>query len=213
MGISLTILIYGAEIEAVPRELWQEPAIRNDSKRRRRHPGKILLYTPVHHDAMVRHGIDVYRRGRPDITQDILKTICNHPFTRENRVSIYLYTVEGRTIWVNPETRIPHDYYRFEGLMIQLLEKGMVPPDDGRFMKIVYTPLGEILGDKVFILHEEGEEMPPDKEYYDGSTLVIGGFQKGDFDPEILGRGRKISIYREPLYASTAMCIFLTRIL
>jgi len=139
---------------------------------------------------MVRHGIDVYRRGRPDITQDILKTICNHPFTRENRVSIYLYTVEGKTIWVNPETRIPHDYYRFEGLMIQLLEKGMVPPDDGRFMRIVDKPLKELLGEKTLILHEKGEEMPLEKEFYDGSTVVIGGFQKGGFDREVMERGR-----------------------
>ncbi len=204
----LRFILYNAEIERVPRELWREPAIVNDSRRRRRHPSKILLYSPIHYTAMIKHGIDPSNRGRPDITLDILRIILNHPLTKSLDTEIYVSTVEGVKFWVNPETRIPHNYFQFEGLMIQLLEKGMVPPDDGRFLRLVEEiPIQNCIG-----LESNGEPIESIKKLPEELCIVIGAFQKGSLREHNLPIEQWISVSNEDLLAHIATCIFLTKL-
>jgi len=209
----IRIVIADAQLETIPKSLWNENAVKKDSRRRRRHPSKILLYTPIHYTAMIKHGIDIKKHGRPDITQDILKAITNHPLNREANIEIYIYTNQGEIFWVNSETRIPHNYYQFEGLMIQLIEKGKVPPDTGKFMKKMDINLDEILKGRVYLLHERGKpideiEIPKDTI----ATFIIGGFQEGEYSEQFQRIGDRISLYKESLYAGTAICILLTNL-
>ena len=209
----IKILIADAQLETVPERLWNENAVKKDSRRRKRHPSKILLYTPIHYTAMLRHGIDIKKHGRPDITQDILKTITNHPLNREVEIEIYIYTNKEELFWVNSETRIPHNYYQFEGLMVQLLEKGMVPPDTGEFMRRLDHSIEDLLEGETYLLHEEGRnidevELPIDKTI----TFIIGGFQEGDYSERFQRIRNRVSVYKEPLYAGTATCILLTKL-
>jgi len=209
----IRVIIADAQLEIIPKKLWKENAIVRDSNRRRRHPSKILLYTPIHYTAMLKHGIDIEKHGRPDITQDILKTITNHPISREKNIEIYIYTNKGELIWVNSKTRIPHNYYQFEGLIVQLLNKGKVPPDSGTLMRISNEEISKLLVDNAYLLHEEGEDIDKVKIPVNGDiTFVVGGFQKGDYSEEFLKIKRRISIYKEALYAGTATCILLTKL-
>ncbi len=209
----IRIVIADAQLETVPEQLWNENAVKNDSKRRKRHPSKILLYTPIHYTAMLKHGINVKRRGRPDITQDILKAIINHPLNRELDIEIYIYTINGELFWISSKTRIPHNYYQFEGLMVQLLKKGMVPPDTGEFMKKMDINLDELLKGDVYLLHEDGIDIDETTFPMDRTlTFVIGGFQEGDYSEKFHRIRNRISVYKEPLYAGTAACILLTRL-
>lgn len=207
------MVIADAQLEIIPRTLWNENTIRRDSNRRKRHPSKILLYTPIHYTAMLKHGIDIEKHGRPDITQDILKTITNHPINKEKDIEIYIYTNKRELIWVNNKTRIPHNYYQFEGLIVQLLNKSRVPPDSGDFMRIIHRDITKLLDGRAYLLHEDGEDMDKvEIPVNEDITFVVGGFQKGEYSEKFLKIKRKISVYKKPLYAGIATCILLTKL-
>jgi len=211
----IRILIADAEIDPVPEKLWKHPAIVSDSKRRRRHPSKMLLYIPIHYTAMIEHNIPLEGFGRPDITHRILLTVLDHPLNKRGLLEIYVYTRNrGELIWVNPDVRLPLDYYRFEGLMIQLLEKGRVPPNTGELIKIVREKTLEDIVEKPIIMEKEGrlftDYNPKDLL---GRTIIVGAFQRGDYSPKVKKLTNEyISIYEETLLASTAISILLTYI-
>jgi rRNA small subunit pseudouridine methyltransferase Nep1 len=211
------ILFVEASIETVPKKLWKHPAIIADSRRRKRPPKKILLNISLHHKAMVDHNIPLIKRGRPDIIHRTLLLTLDSPLNKEKQIEIYVHTIEDKIIWIHPDTRIPLDYYRFEGLITQLLEKGKVPPDtDKPLIKILNRNLEDIIGieNKVYLLDEKGRQIT--KEIIRdiiGNIVIIGAFQEGDFRDDILDKADKIiSISRYPLHTTTATCILLTKL-
>ena len=211
----IRILIADAEIDPVPEKLWKHPAIVSDSKRRRRHPSKILLYIPIHYTAMIEHNIPLERFGRPDITHRLLLTILDHPLNKRGMLEIYVYTRNrGELIWVNPEVRLPLDYYRFEGLMIQLLEKGQIPPKTGELIRIIRDKTLEDIVLKPIILERDGKIFTEyDPETLIGRTLIVGAFQRGDYSIRIKKlTDESISVFKQTLLASTAISILLTYI-
>jgi len=209
----IRLLIYDAQFDPIPKKMWKHPAILSDSKRRGRHPSKILLYTPIHYTAMKQYNISIDKYGRPDITHRILLNVLDHPLNRMKLLEIYVKNRRGELIWINPEVRLPLDYYRFEGLIIQLFRKRMIPPDDGSLLKIVEDlDIDELIGKRPIILTKDGE--PLNKFNIDrlfNRTVILGGFQRGEYPKRILDLdGDFISIYKESILASTAISIFLS---
>lgn len=212
----LRIVIVETSIEKVPKELHKHPSIINDAKRRRRRPDKILLYIPIHYGAMHAKGIKMEKRGRPDILHRLLIIIQDHPLNKSGYIELYFHTIHDEIYWVNPATRPPLHYYGFEGLMIQLLEKGRIPPEEGDpLIKKINKEIVEVLTEddrKVYALDREGIEISsiPKEEIF-GNTLIIGGFQKGSYRKDIEKLVEtKISLAKETLKASTAACMALT---
>lgn len=212
----IRIVIVEASIEKIPKKLHKHPSIISDAKRRRRRQDKILLYLPIHYSAMLAKGIKMEKRGRPDILHRLLITIQDHPLNKEGYIELYFHTIHDDIYWVNPATRPPLHYYGFEGLMIQLLEKGRVPPEkDDALIKKIDKGIGEILTEdnrRVYALEREGVEITriPIKKIL-GNTVIIGGFQKGSYRKDIEELiETKISLAKETLKASTAACMALT---
>lgn len=213
----IRIVIVEASVEKVPKELHKHPSIISDSKRRRRNPDKILLYLPIHYSAMLSKGMEVRKRGRPDILHRLLITILDHPLNKKGYIELYFHTINDQVYWVNPVTRPPLHYYGFEGLMIQLLEKGRVPPTDNKepLIKKMDKGIEEILtGDRrrVYALEREGMNIREiSGEELLGNTLIIGGFQRGAYREDIEALIEyKVSLAHETLKASTAACMALT---
>jgi|Deesub1362A_J573_1020465.scaffolds.fasta_scaffold00001_533 rRNA small subunit pseudouridine methyltransferase Nep1 len=210
------IVFVEASLEPVPRKLWNHPSVESDSKRRRRHPSKILLYIPIHYTAMKDHGISTVKRGRPDIVHRLLIMTLDSPLCKGGLLEIYIHTLDDKIIWVNPDMRVPLDYYRFEGLMIQLLRKGRVPPEkEPILMKIIDSKLEDVFREKnrkVYLLSVEGEPIDIRKTIEIlGETIVIGAFQEGEFREEIASYSdMRISISPYNHHASTAACNILT---
>ncbi len=210
------IVIVEASIEKVPKKIMKHPAIQKDAKRRGRDPNKILLYLPIHYTALIKHKIPVTKRGRPDILHRILINILDHPLNKKGGLEIYFHTINDEIYWVNPEMRPPIHYYGFEGLMIQLLENGRVPPEGNLILiKRIDTKLDELMREnnrKVYALKKEGVKLTRQNlEKIYGETLVIGGFHKGEYRKDIMKLfDETISLYNETLKASTATCIALT---
>jgi rRNA small subunit pseudouridine methyltransferase Nep1 len=210
----IRVVVADAQLDPIPPSLWKHPSVISDSKRRRRHPSKILLYIPIHYTAMKEYGIPMEKYGRPDITHRILLSVLDHPLTKLGYTEIYIYTRDKKIIWVNPTIRLPLDFYRFEGLIIQLLKKKSIPPEDGSLMRIIDNMnLGELIK-KPIILTTQGEYINKFKiEKLLGRTVIVGAFQRGDYSDEITSlNGEYVSVYKETLLASTALNIFLTYI-
>ncbi len=210
------IVFVEASLEPVPKSLWRHPSVESDSKRRRRHPSRILLYIPIHYTAMKDNGVSIVKRGRPDILHRMLIMTLDSPLARERLLEIYVHTIDNKIIWVNPEMRVPLDYYRFEGIVIQLFKKGVIPPDgDPIFMKIIDTDLRDLLKDngrRMYLLSKDGVEANVDKaKEMIGNTIVVGAFQEGEFRRDIIDLAdEKISISPYTQHASTAVCSILT---
>lgn len=220
MSESMKTRIIFAEtpLEMIPKKLWGHPSIKADSKRRGRPPNKILLNISKHYKAMVENKIPPKKHGRPDIIHRALLITLDSPMNQEGLLEIYVHTVEDKIIWINPKTRLPLDFYRFEGLIIQLLKTGRVPPK-GRepLLKIIDVKLGNLLKDdrkNIYLLTETGKKYS-NKTLKNmlGNTLLIGGFQEGDFSEEITKMAdERVNISPYKLHTSTTACLVLTQL-
>ena len=209
--LPLTLIIVEAALELVPRELWREPSVIATAKRRNKKPSEILLDMSLHYYAMKRYLRDWYKRGRPDITHFILVNALSSPLNIEKLLNIYIHTIRGDMIAIDPSTRIPRNYNRFIGLMEQLLIKGRVPTDsDKPLLQILRVNIREFLKkekfEEVILLNEKGKYMKLQSlaEIVSSrkAAILIGGFQRGDFSSEILSLATQVvSIYPKALDA------------
>ncbi|WP_324736723.1 16S rRNA methyltransferase [Thermococcus sp. SY098] len=204
----LHLIIADSELELVPKNILDHPAVVNYAKRRGKKPEEIILDSTYHHSAL-RKLEDGNRRGRPDIVHFCLINALESILNKEGMLRVYVHTRNDKVIYIKPETRIPRNYNRFVGLMESLFKNKVVPPDLGLLKleeKTLNQLLEEIKPDAVFIMHEEGEFMKPKdfgqllKQFKD-PAVIVGGFPHGDFKSKV--DGVKISLYKEPLMAWT----------
>ena len=123
----LHLVLAEAALETVPKAIRGHPAVRAHARRRGKRPCEILLDRSYHHSAMRKLPM-AEKRGRPDITHICLLEALGSPLNREGLLRVYVQTVGGYIIYVNPEVRLPRNYDRFVGLMEQLFKTGSVPP-------------------------------------------------------------------------------------
>ena len=123
----LHLVFVEAALELVPVEILGHPSVRRNAKRRDRRPEETLLDRSLHHYAMDRLP-DSERRGRPDIIHFCLLEAMGSPLNRSGLLRVWVSTIGGQVIEVDPSTRPPRDYNRFKSLMEQLLLGGRAPP-------------------------------------------------------------------------------------
>jgi len=156
--------------------------------------GGSLLDISKHYKRMKKE--DIGRRGRPDILHSTLLTICDSPLYAENKIGIIIHTIEDRIIIVKENWRPPRNYNNFTGLMVQLLEKGQVPPKGnpilyilnskglGNFMEMINAKnviLFSSHGKKVTSLRETLRDFLRDLPV----VFLIGAYAKGKPRQEI----------------------------
>lgn len=216
MKLMITILLADASIEIPPKEIWDHPAIKNDAERRKRKPDEILLYVPKHHFAINKLKTP-QRRGRPDIAHRSLLLILDSPLNKMGLLKVYLHTINDEIIEFSQSVRIPRDYYQFEGLMVQLLKLGKVPPEGNPLIWKLNVSLDDLLSDKyIILLDERGKKLDISiiKQVINKNPVfIIGAFQKGSYSHfyhQFLGRAFRISDYT--LMTSNVICKLLTMI-
>ncbi|ALM76578.1 16S rRNA methyltransferase [Thermococcus barophilus] len=204
----LHLIIADSELEPVPKNILEHPAVVNYAKRRGKKPEEVILDSTYHHAALKKLE-DGNRRGRPDIVHFCLINALGSILNKEGMLRVYVHTRNDKVIYIKPETRIPRNYNRFVGLMESLFKNKVVPPDLELLKleeKTVNQLLEEIKPDAVFIMHEQGEFMKP-KDFgqllkqFKEPAVIVGGFPHGDFKSKV--DGVKISLYKEPLMAWT----------
>jgi len=187
----LTLVLADSELELVPPEIQQHPAIRSSAQKRGKSPAKILLDSSLHHAAMTKLP-QGERRGRPDIVHMFLSICLDSILNVEGSLRTVVHTRNNEMITIAPETRIPRNYTRFVGLAEDLFEKGRVPEggaplltmERGKDLKAVLEgigggsvaldPAGRMVDLAAFSAKKKGD-----------MTMVIGGFPHGGFNSPV----------------------------
>ena len=211
----LHLVLAESALELVPREIWFHDVVKRHAKRRGKKPWEILLDKSVHYRAMLSLP-EHHKRGRPDIVHISLLCALSSPLNRVGLLRVYVHTIDNRVIFVDPSTRLPRHYYRFVGLVEQLLIEGKVPPDSEKPLMwwkrmFIHELVNELKLDTVLLMHELGERISPQalgseiaKLMREGKRVgvIVGCFPHGDFSEDTLRiASKRVSIFREPLDA------------
>ncbi|KAH9987353.1 Alpha/beta knot methyltransferase [Russula vinacea] len=105
-----------------------------------------LLNCDDHQGILAKTGRDI-ADARPDITHQCLLTLLDSPLNKAGRLQVYIHTVKGTLIEVNPHVRIPRTFKRFSGLMVQLLHKLSIRGVNGpeKLLKVIKNPISDHL--------------------------------------------------------------------
>lgn len=209
----LHLILADSEIETVPKEISSDKSIQRRAQRRGRKATELILDSNYYHKPM-RKLEDSERRGRPDIVHVCMLTALDTPLNREGLLNFCIHTRNDKVIEIDPSTRIPRSYNRFNGLMEQLFLIGGVPPEK-ELMKLSEMSLAEKLkeiGPKKTIAFSKNGEKIGGKSVFRGIKsdedicVIIGGFPHGDFISDVESISDQIvSIYPESLDAVTVI--------
>ncbi len=125
----LNILFVEAALEIVPRGISRHPAVVRNAKRMGKAPEGVLLDRSFHHRAML-DLTEGEKRGRPDIIHFCLLEALGTPLNKMGKLKSIVHTLNGDTLSIAPELRLPRDCLRFNSLMEQLFAEGSVPPGE-----------------------------------------------------------------------------------
>ena len=214
----LNLILVEAELELVPKSIIKHPSILKMAERRRKKPTELLLDSNFHHSAM--KGLNNFeRRGRPDLVHHVLLTALDSPLNHENLLRIYIHTLNGYLIRINPKTKIPQSYNRFLSLFEQLFKEKRVPSKNV-LLSLERCGMPELLEslntDYTALLSEKGRKIAPHDlgkklSQHKRPTIMVGGFTHGSFskDTEDLTKN-KFCIDPRPLKAWTVStrCVY-----
>lgn len=83
---------------------------------------ELLTCNPGHLGLLKKMNRD-YTNVRPDIVHQTLMTLLDSPLSKTGNLQVYIHTTKNVLIEVSPHLRIPRQFNRFCGLMVQLLHK------------------------------------------------------------------------------------------
>jgi rRNA small subunit pseudouridine methyltransferase Nep1 len=198
----VALVIAEASLETVPKQLVKHMSVIRHAKRLGKKPTEILLDRSYHHSAMVAGKLEsMWKRGRPDIVHFALQEALSTPLYLENKLSVYVYTINNKVILIGSNLRMPKSYFRFEGLMMKLFTEKIIKSqqdnrtllellDDVKFDHLIknIARCTKSIGLSSGGLASTAEEVV--SKYIDGTdqsqcTIVIGGFPKGHFSEYI----------------------------
>ena len=213
--MTLNLVFVEAALELVPSEILRHPSVRRNAKRRGKKPEETLLDRSLHHYAMT----DLpgqEKRGRPDILHVCLLEAMGSPLNRTGNLRIWVSTQQGYVVEIDPSTRPPRDYNRFNSLMEQLFLDGSSPPDAEkpllRLRKLSLMGLiDELEPSKVVALTSHGSpsSFTAAAEGICGSrcpAVFVGAYPSGPLEAETLALADEtLSVYPDPLEAWTVV--------
>lgn len=208
----LTIIIADAELEFVPKDLFNEPDSISYARRRSKDISRVLLDSNYMHSAIDKHYPgESKRRGRPEIIHMALLVAQESILNRSNKMRLFVHTKENMVISVNWETRIPRSYNRYVGLIENLFDNTDKKGDQSSLLRIEKSDLNECIkknsSGRVIVLTPRGENSSVRKlfDHDENFTIIIGGFAEGDFRSEIPLGIERVSIFKEELAVWTVI--------
>ena len=186
----LTIILVESSLELIPPELYHHQSVLAYSKKFKKTISNTLLDNSWHFGAMKGLKNEI-KRGRPDIVHLTLLSICTSPAFYENKIKLFVHTVNNEIISINNNTRLPKSYHRFQGLMEKLFLTKKIESETEILMEIENSSLSKLISkikpDEVIALTTEGQKTTFEKLIHqtkENSCILIGGFQKGHFNEE-----------------------------
>lgn len=204
----LSLIIAESALELIPIELQGHNAIKSYAKRFNKKPSEVLLDISWHFGAM--KGIkNEIKRGRPDLVHFSLLEACSIPLYFENKLKVYVHTIDDKVISIGQNVRLPKSYHRFIGLIEKLYAFGKIKESNSTLLEIQDMSFGNLIkkiNPKLTIaLSSKGIPSSYQKlvdEIKDDTCIVIGGFSKGQFlDQNKIYFNKMISVDKLPLEA------------
>ncbi len=204
----LSLVIAESALELVPEELQNHNSVLASARRFSKKPSEILLDVSWHFAAM--KGIkNEIKRGRPDLIHFCLLEACSIPLYFEDKIRVFVHTIDDRVIFVGKGIRMPKSYHRFAGLIEKLYSIGQIEENNKKLLELkemnFATLIEEINPKKTLGLSHKGHlssYQEVSKEMYNDTCIVVGGFAKGQFSNDIKKHFDKImSVDKNPLEA------------
>ncbi len=183
----LSLVIAESALELVPKELQKHNSVISSARRFNKKPAEILLDISWHFAAM--KGIkNEIKRGRPDLVHFSLLEACSIPLYFENRLNVFVHTIDDKVISVGQNVRLPKSYHRFIGLVEKLYATGKIEESNNTLLEIKEMNFGNLIKKinpkQTIALSSKGIKSSYQKvaeELNDNTCLVVGGFSKGQF--------------------------------
>ena len=186
----LTIILSESSLELIPSEMYNHPSVTSYSKKFKKNPSNTLLDNSWHFGGM--KGLEnEIKRGRPDIIHLTLLSLCTIPAFYENKIKVFVHTVNDKIININNKTRLPKSYHRFQGLIEKLFLTKMIKSENEILMQLENLSLSQLISKlkptQIIGLTTKGQTTTLQKiveQLNENSCILIGGFQKGHFSKE-----------------------------
>ena len=204
----LSLILAESALELVPKELQNHNSVLAYSKRVNKKPAEVILDVSWHFAAM--KGIkNEIKRGRPDLIHFCLSEACSIPLYFENKLRIYVHTIDDKVILLGENVRLPKSYHRFVGLIEKLYSTGIIEEGGKKLLemkKMDFCKLIDSIAPKEIIgLSEKGAASSYEKlakTISKDSCIVVGGFPKGHFSDQIVKKIKNlVSVDKNPLEA------------
>ncbi|NJK78042.1 MAG: ribosome biogenesis protein [Nanoarchaeota archaeon] len=189
-----SLILAESALEIVPPELQDHSSVLSHAQKLGKHPSEILLDNSWHFAAMKGINNEI-KRGRPDLVHFSVLEATSIPLYSENKIKIYIHTVDDYVIYIGENVHIPKSYHRFEGLIEKLFLERTIQSGSNILLEIKkksFTELvNEIKPSKTIGFSTKGQLSSFEKissQISNNSCIVIGGFQKGHFSESINGK-------------------------
>jgi len=183
----ISLVLAESALELVPFELQDHPSVLSHARKLGKDSSEILLDNSWHFAAM--KGIDnEIKRGRPDLVHFSILEATTIPLYLQNKIKVYVHTIDDKVIYIGENTHIPKSYHRFEGLIEKLFLDKIIQSGSDVLLELKEKSFSELIDEinpsKVIGFSTKGELKSFEKistEISDNTCIVIGGFQKGHF--------------------------------
>ena len=187
----ISLIFAESSLELIPKEIQDHNAIISHSKKLGKKPSEILLDNSWHFAAM-KNLKNIYKRGRPDIIHFSLLESCSIPLYFENKIKIYVHTINDEVIFLGSNIRLPKSYHRFTGLMEKLFAEKKIISNEKNLLKLKKMNFNKLIDEinpsQIIGLSIDGKASNFEgvaKKLNENSCIVIGGFQKGHFSEKL----------------------------
>ena len=183
----ISLILSESSLELVPSELRHHPSVVSHARKLGKHSSEILLDNSWHYAAM--KGIaNELKRGRPDLVHFSILEATTIPLYLENKIRLYVHTIDDKVISFGENVHIPKSYHRFQGVMEKLYKEKEILYEDRVLLSLEEKTFSELVEDvapsKIIGFSTRGSSSTYEKiasEMSDDTCVVIGGFQKGHF--------------------------------
>ena len=187
----ISLILAESSLEVIPKELRSHLSVISHAQKINKEPFEILLDNSWHFAAMKNLNNEI-KRGRPDLVHFSILEATTIPLFFENKLQVFIHTINDKVITIGKNVRIPKSYHRFAGLFEKLFLEKKIRINNQELLSIKDQNFSELIKElspsKVIGFSTNGESSSFEKiggELKRNSCLVIGGFQKGHFSDSI----------------------------
>lgn len=214
LGALITLILAESALELVPSKISTHPSVTNHAKRVGKEPNRILLDRSYHHAAMQRLP-DSYKRGRPDIVHITLMNAISTPLFLQNKIQIFIHTINDEVIRIGKGARLPKSYSRFVSLIEQLFDQKDITSESDLLLRLENRGFLELVNalkpQTVLGLSRIGkkstfEDVAKTLSKIQNGAVIVGCFPRGHFGKAIMKEIDQIlSIHELPLEANVVV--------